>query len=455
MNSRLQSAAIKCAALVTVFAVLAGTALAAKEPVDYVKPDIGGIGLLLTATLPYVQRPHGMARLAPVTTPGITDRYLADKIYGFPVGPGLLMASAGEESTRVADYAADFDHDFETATPYYFSTRLEGKGGEAGILAEFTAGQQTAYYRFTFPASHHAHLVLSLEKGSQMEVMGRRAVQGSQRIDGVVGKLAHAAGGTTEYFYAEASRAAEDAAMWTGDRLGDANKRAGDHIGLVTDMTTHAGEVVEVRVGISYISAEQAKRNLEREIPEWTFDKVKEAARAEWNKALGGVEVEGGTDKQRTIFYTALYHTMIDPRTFQDVNGDFFGSSPISGECRADFQEEVGVVPEAKGHALNHLDLVVDPFQHTGVQRPAAMGDDPRQIALEFFGEGRQRTDPAVRRPRIPALPEVHRGPRQAVIPQSFQIVFHHVHAHELPIGVQKFFQSHPVLPLLNIVRIL
>src|ERR1700680_863774 len=72
--------------------ILSGIALSAfgqqqKEPVDYVAPNIGGIGQLLTATMPYVQRPYGMARIAPITTPGITDRYLADKIYGFPAGP--------------------------------------------------------------------------------------------------------------------------------------------------------------------------------------------------------------------------------------------------------------------------------------------------------------------------------------------------------------------------------
>jgi hypothetical protein len=70
-----------------------------KEPVDYVSPNIGTIGQLLTATVPYVQRPFGMARLAPKTTPGITDRYLADKIYGFPAGPATLMASIGETGT--------------------------------------------------------------------------------------------------------------------------------------------------------------------------------------------------------------------------------------------------------------------------------------------------------------------------------------------------------------------
>src|ERR1700757_4647315 len=72
----------------------------AKAPVDYVRPNIGGIGQLLTPTIPYVQYPYGMARLAPVTTPGITDRYLADKIYGFPAGPAMLMVSTGTADTH-------------------------------------------------------------------------------------------------------------------------------------------------------------------------------------------------------------------------------------------------------------------------------------------------------------------------------------------------------------------
>src|SRR6202035_2469075 len=108
------------------------------EPVDYVSPNIGGIGQLLTATVPYVQRPHGMARLAPITTPGITDRYLADKIYGFPIGAATLMASVGEVGTRQEAYASDFDHDFETATPYYYEADLQ----TWGIKSEFTATEQ-------------------------------------------------------------------------------------------------------------------------------------------------------------------------------------------------------------------------------------------------------------------------------------------------------------------------
>src|SRR6201993_4814210 len=142
-------------------AIIGSSAFAAlaqpqKELVDYVSPNIGGIGQLLTATIPYVQYPHGMARLAPIPTPGITDRYLADKIYGFPAGPAMLMASVGNSSNRPQDYASDFDHDFETATPYYYEADLQ----TWNVKAESTVSAQAAYYRFTFPANAHAHLAL-------------------------------------------------------------------------------------------------------------------------------------------------------------------------------------------------------------------------------------------------------------------------------------------------------
>src|SRR5580658_803790 len=137
-----------------------------KDPVDYVSPNIGGIGQLLTATIPYVQYPHGMVRLAPITTPGITDRYLADKIYGFPIGAAILMASTGEVGTRPESYASDFDHDFETATPYYYEADLQ----TWGIKSEFTATERAAYYRFTFPASAHAHFVIRAGDDAKLEV---------------------------------------------------------------------------------------------------------------------------------------------------------------------------------------------------------------------------------------------------------------------------------------------
>ncbi len=277
-----------------------------KSPVDYVSPNIGGIGQLLTATIPYVQYPHGMARLYPVTTPGITDRYLADKIYGFPAGPALLMASTGATETADASYASDFDHDFETATPYYYEADLESWN----IKAELTATPEAAYYRFTFPADAHSHLKLSLAQDAELSTLGDHAVAGSQKIDGPIAATAASTGETRQYFYVEFSRPMPSYQTWRGSSLTHESRQSGDQIGYVSDFQSAAGDVVEVRVGISYISAEQARRNLEREIPAWDFDGVKARARAVWNNALSGISTVGGTEGQRTIFYTALYRSL-------------------------------------------------------------------------------------------------------------------------------------------------
>ena len=291
--------------------ILGGNALTAfgqhlKEPVDYVSPNIGGIGQLLTATMPYVQRPYGMARIAPITTPGITDRYLADKIYGFPAGPATLMASVGKVGTDAATYASEFDHDFETATPYYYAADLQ----TWGIRAELTATYQAVFYRFTFPSSPHAHLAINLKSGAELEVVGNNAIQGSERFDGPIAKTVHSDRETRQYFYVEFSRPFSSYQTWQDGNLSQAAKQTGDRIGFVTDSPSTAGESIEVRVGISYISTDQARRNLQREIPGWTFERVKSDTRALWNRSLEAIDTEGGTERQRTIFYTALYRSL-------------------------------------------------------------------------------------------------------------------------------------------------
>lgn len=334
--------------------LLVSSAIAQKQPVDYVSPNIGGIGQLLTATIPYVQCPHEMARLAPVTTPGITDRYLADKIYGFPAGPALLMASVGKTSTSPAAYAADFDHDFETATPYYYEADLQ----TWGIRAELTATNQAAYYRFTFPLSADAHLVLSLHGDGELAVLGKNAVQGSQLISGPIAKTA-AGGNTREFFYAEFSRAFNSYQTWSRGELSDASRQSGSEIGFVSDSPSAAGEVVEVRVGISYISAEQARRNLQREIPSWNFETVKANTRAIWNRALGAVQIEGGTEQQRAIFYTALYRSLLRMTDITEDGKYFSGfDHKVHEAVGHDFYVDDGLWDTFR--ALHPLQLLLD-----------------------------------------------------------------------------------------------
>lgn len=304
MRNRIWSAS--CVILVTGVASLSSGQLV-KSSVDYVSPNIGGIGQLLTATIPYVQYPHGMARLYPITTPGIADRYLADKIYGFPAGPAMLMASTGTVGTADASFASEFDHDFETATPYYYQANLL----TWGINAELTASPEAAYYRFTFPANAHSHLSISLGNGAELSVLSDHALQGSQKIDGAITKAVPSEGETRQFFYVEFSRPMQSFQTWHGSSLSREKTQSGNEIGYVSDSPSTSGEVVEVRVGISYIGAEQARRNLQREIPDWDFDGVKARARAVWNAALGGIATVGGTERQRTIFYTALYRSLL------------------------------------------------------------------------------------------------------------------------------------------------
>ena len=254
-----------CILLIFLDSALDLNAQPVEAPVDYVSPNIGGIGQLLQPTIPYVQYPHGMMRVAPITTPGITDRYLADKIYGFPVGPAILMATSGKSSKHAKDNASDFDHDFETATPYYYETDLQ----TWNIRAELTTSAHAAYSRFTCLRSGQAYVVLSMKDHGDLEVVGSKAIQGSEDIGTQIGRTSGPQGETREYFYVEFAKPFSDFSTWQGaDGLSRLTKRMGDDIGFVGNLAAADGEPIAIRAGISYISAEQARRNLQREIPE-------------------------------------------------------------------------------------------------------------------------------------------------------------------------------------------
>ena len=335
-----------------------------KDPVDYVSPNIGGIGQLLTATIPYVQFPHGMARLAPITTPGLKDRYLADKIYGFPAGPATLMASVGAIGVDPESYASDSDHDFETATPYYYAANLESWG----IKAELTASKQAAFCRFTFPATGHAHLVLHMEGGAEIAVDGDRTIQGSARIAGPIGPAVGTSGETREYFYAEFSRPFGTYQSWQDGALTHAAQGKGEHVGFITDSVTHAGEQIEVRVGISYISTDQARRNLQREIPDWNFEGVKTSLREVWNHALGGIATEGGTERQRTIFYTALYRSLGRMTDITEDGRYFSGYDHMVHDANGhDFYVDDGLWDTFR--SLHPLQLLLEPHRQEDMIR--------------------------------------------------------------------------------------
>ena len=154
----------------------------------------------------------------------------------------------------------------------------------------------------------------------------------------------------TVYFYAKFSKTIKDYGIWTADipanwtrKLEDVESdkyqqmvsnaavlrmqksKQGKHLGFYTQFASRKDEIVLMKAGISFVSIEGAKRNLQKEMPDWNFEAVQEKARKLWNESLGKMKVEGGTEDQKTVFYTALYHTMIDPRILTDVDGKYPG----------------------------------------------------------------------------------------------------------------------------------
>lgn len=257
-----------------------------KEPVDYVDPYIGSIGHLLTATSPIVMLPHSMVQVSPIFTPEIKDTYLADKIYGFPVGACIIMPTVNCDEIQPSKYASSFDHDFETATPYYYSVLLE----DYDITVEYTVTYHAIHYRFTFPSSVNSRILVHTLDSGELEIVNSNVIKGY----GVLKGMKH-------YLYMEFSKPIKEYNVY---------KIKDKEMGFSANYETSDKECIEIKVGLSYINTDQAYQNLMNEIVGWDFEDIKNKARDVWNKALRSIEVKGGTEKQRTIFYTALYRTM-------------------------------------------------------------------------------------------------------------------------------------------------
>ncbi|QGQ97290.1 glycoside hydrolase family 92 protein [Paenibacillus psychroresistens] len=259
-----------------------------KKPIDYVKPNIGTIGHLLTSTQPTVSLPHGMLQVAPIVTPGIKDHYLADKIFGFSTGSAMIMASQGKLGHESFPIASTYDHDIETTTPYYHAVLLE----DTEIYAEYTVSYHSMYYRFSFPEGKDSTILISMpNQPCQLECLD------SNKITGWV-----AQSGVTLYLYVEFSKPFQSTLFKSGDN---------GELTQFVQFETSAQEQISVKVGVSYLSIEQAQKNLLQEINNWDFEEVKSTAYSIWNEALSKIEVDGGSEEQRTIFYTALYRSML------------------------------------------------------------------------------------------------------------------------------------------------
>jgi len=285
---------------ITLFSVIMITACNNADVTRYVDPNIGGVAPLLTTKNPTVHRPHSMVRVFPVTKPGLGDRYLSDKIYGFALNmPAYrqgyvtdIMPVSGEISPDREACASTYDHDLEEVHPWKHTVLLE----DHNILAEWTTTERAVVYRFQCLDKNVLSIIFRCNGQSSLNVGNNNSVLGFEESRG-----------SRQFFYAEFSRPFSSFGTFPGTQKSpDIRKVNGSGTGAYTTFDD-GSKPLEIRIGISYIDTAQARDNLKREMTGRTFEEISEDSYRIWKEALGKIYVTGGTERQLRIFYTSLY----------------------------------------------------------------------------------------------------------------------------------------------------
>jgi predicted alpha-1,2-mannosidase len=315
-----------------------------ESPVDLVntlmgtdsKPDLSNGN-----TYPAIALPWGMNFWMPQTGKmgdGWAYTYHEDKIRGFKqthqpspwindYGQFSIMPITGKLRLDENSRASWFSHKSEIAKPYYYSVYL----ADHDVTAEISPTERAASMRFTFPQTDSAYVIIdAFDKGSYIKIIPDQKK--------IVGYTTKNSGGVPEnfknYFVVYFDKQFSYQSGWNDFQLsGSSLEITGNHVGAVIGFKTNKGEKVSARVASSFISIEQAERNL-KEIGNDNFETVKAKARAAWNKELQRIVVEGGNNDQIQTFYSCLYRVMLFPRKFYelDAQGQLVHYSPYSGK---------------------------------------------------------------------------------------------------------------------------
>lgn len=309
---------------------------------SYVNPFIGTGGH--GHTYPGAVVPNGMIQPSPDTRihewDACSGYYYADStINGFShthlsgtgccdYGDVLLMPTVGKQeyhflgskSQQVA-YASGFKHENEQAEPGYYSVMLD----RYNVRAELTATSRAALHRYTFPESADAGFILDLDHNLQeqynkelkIEVISDTEIRGHK-------KSTYWAADQYINFYAKFSKPFTCTVV-TDSMPMDPDGPLYPVAKALLKFKTEANEQVLVKVGVSAIDMDGARRNVESELPDWDFDRVRQNARDQWNNYLSKIDIETADKDQRTMFYTALYHTGMQPNLFTDADGRYLG----------------------------------------------------------------------------------------------------------------------------------
>lgn len=338
-----------------------GMCLHAQEPVDYVDPFIGTTNF--GTCNPGAVCPNGLMSVVPFNVMGSADnKYDKDARWwstpydytnsyftglshvnlsgvGCPeLGSLLLMPTTGELDVDYHHYGSKYEK--ETASPGYYSLQLT----KYNVKVEATSTLRTGLTRFTFPKGK-SHILMNLgegltnESGAYLRRVNDREIEGMK----LLGTFCYNPQAVFPiYFVMRINKAPQQTGYWKFQRKMNGIEAewdkdngkyklytqydrdlAGDDIGAWFTFDTEDNEQIEVAVGVSFVSMENARQNLEVEQHGAGFDEIHASARKQWNDDLSRITVEGGTKAQKTVFYTALYHTLIHPNILQDVNGEY------------------------------------------------------------------------------------------------------------------------------------
>ncbi|NJM94756.1 MAG: glycoside hydrolase family 92 protein [Cytophagales bacterium] len=210
----------------------------------------------------------------------------------------------------------------EQAQAGFYSVFLE----DPGVRAELSATPRSTLYQFTFPAGSASNLIFDISEGlspsrdSYVEVLSPTEIAGWNQAGGFCRRDNH----YRIHFVAQVSKTAKTWGTWVNREIkaGQASAQ-GTSIGAYLQFETEPEEVILVKIGLSYVSIENARANLLAEQPAWSLDEVKSKAQAAWNQQLGKVQVQGGNEADKTKFYTALFHSLIHPNIIDDANGEY------------------------------------------------------------------------------------------------------------------------------------
>lgn len=263
-----------------------------KSPVDYVNPYMGNISHLLVPTYPTIHLPNSMLRVYPERAD-----FTGDMLSGLPI---IVTSHRGSSAFNLSPYQGEeaglkpvinYSYDHEKICPYRYQVYLD----DNNIDVDYAPSHQSAVYSITFEGQGPAYLVFNSRNG-QLKSDGKN-VSGYQFVDRK----------TKVYLYAETDKAPQQCGVLADNtvKYGETSVEGKD----AALVMAYGNDVKQlgVRYGISFISEEQAKKNLEREIAAYDVDVVAKIARNDWNDALGKIQTQGGTDDDKTVFYTSLY----------------------------------------------------------------------------------------------------------------------------------------------------